>query len=183
MLIIKILRLVRKDWSSIATEYILPEVHLIFKSESFRGLEAISLHPVISQHVKSLYYEPNAIDDELKEREEWEDGITDPQWMDSFPVDVPYRNSSERTHRAYDRAVDKWRQMPRHKYSEVQLDEAYKNYDGYFREQRSLCNRNYMAEPILVAMTRLLNLKRVVMTKSSSRYPRTGFLDATLKIL
>ncbi|KAF6232649.1 hypothetical protein HO173_009088 [Letharia columbiana] len=56
---IKQLRLINKAFSDAGAEHLLPEIHLTFQSQSFKRLRTISEHPIYSQHVKSLQYDPN----------------------------------------------------------------------------------------------------------------------------
>ena len=55
------LRLACKAFAAIGTQYLLHQVHLIFKSSSFDRLREISEHPIISQHVDYLYYEADTV--------------------------------------------------------------------------------------------------------------------------
>ncbi len=57
---IKNFRLVNKEFSAIGAEYLLPEIHLTFQTQSFERLRTVSQHPFYSRRVKSLYYEPDA---------------------------------------------------------------------------------------------------------------------------
>ncbi|KAI4268568.1 MAG: hypothetical protein LQ337_007767 [Flavoplaca oasis] len=50
------LRLTCKSLAAVGSEYLLPEVELLFTPESFNRLRRISEHPVLSRHVKSLVY-------------------------------------------------------------------------------------------------------------------------------
>ena len=59
---IKKLRLVNKAFSVAAAEFLLEEVYVIFKTNSFERLRQISHHAFFSKRVKSLRYEPNAFE-------------------------------------------------------------------------------------------------------------------------
>ncbi|KAL9023057.1 MAG: hypothetical protein Q9180_008415 [Flavoplaca navasiana] len=50
------LRLTCKSLAAVGSEYLLPEVDLLFIPESFNRLRRLSEHPVLSRHVKSLVY-------------------------------------------------------------------------------------------------------------------------------
>ena len=67
---IKNTRLVSKTCCEIATPFLMDQVHLIFKLDSFERLLAISRHPIISQHITSIYYEPDS-PRKYADKEEW----------------------------------------------------------------------------------------------------------------
>ena len=43
--------------SAIGNEYVLPEVSLVFHREHFERLSRMAQHPVISKHIRSIYYQ------------------------------------------------------------------------------------------------------------------------------
>ncbi len=67
---IALLRLVSNHYCQIASGFLMSEIHLILKPESFSRLVAISNHPIISQQITSILYEPDALN--LLDRRTWE---------------------------------------------------------------------------------------------------------------
>jgi hypothetical protein len=60
----------------LATPFLLSEVQLVFRPDSFERLLAISRHPELSKQVKILYYEPDALD-KHESQKSWEKSIWD----------------------------------------------------------------------------------------------------------
>lgn len=54
-------------------------VHLIFTIESFEKLCVISQHPVISQHITSIFYEADLLEEQ--NRTEWEERVYDLDYL------------------------------------------------------------------------------------------------------
>ena len=54
---IKNCRLMNTLLADVGAEYLIPEAHLIFTKSSFQRLKEISLHPILSKHVKAFLYE------------------------------------------------------------------------------------------------------------------------------
>ena len=128
---IKKLHLVNKALSVVAAEFLLEEVYLIFKKDSFERLRQISNHAFFSKRMKSLRYEPDAF--ERLDSDRWarllggaalDEGPKPPQ--------CPSPEEGERARRAYQRTLDKF---TAEKASEPQrLSYAYSRYVEYLKE-------------------------------------------------
>lgn len=97
---LKALRLASKTLATIGAEYLLPEVHLLYRSASLEHLGLISRHPIISQHVTSLFYEADRLNSCCYE--DWYDFIDEDFWRDRCPL-IP----------AFAAATDLWAQYVR----------------------------------------------------------------------
>ena len=156
------LRLTSQFWTNVATPWLLQEVHLIFKPDSFERLLAISRHPVISRYVTSLFYEPDTLQ-KYYTQEEWESDIIGEGWMSNMPA-VPMPGASEREHRAYRRDCKRLMQQPNHTYSNDELSAGYTTYMKLYEEQEELRREGYGAKALADAMSWFPNLADVCMS-------------------
>ena len=174
------LRLTSRFWTNIATPWLLPEAHLIFKPDSFERLLAISRHPVISRHVTSLFYEPDMLQ-KYYTQEEWEDDIPGADWMDKRPA-LPMPGASEREHRAYRRDCKKLVHQPRYPH----LNDAYAAYKKFYEEQQNLRLERYGAQALADALSGFPNLVDVCMSMGCKIYRQSNYVrrafDAGLQI-
>lgn len=164
------LRLVSKFWNNIATRFLLGNVNLVFKPESFQRLLDISRHPLISKHITSLYYEPNTLDDYTTQYD-WESNIINNSDTGAFGA-LPGPDASERELRAWRRNITKIRERPRHNYSRSYLEKAYKEYTRMYAEQEELRRRDYGLQEFSDAMSRLPNLSEICMNHGWAIYVR-----------
>ncbi len=157
------LRLACKAFAIIALEYLVPKVHLIFKPSSFAHLQKISEHPVLSQHVHSLFYEADSLED-VDSIKEWKKNIIVPDWFNTVPTELissPPPDASKREMRAYRRAREKARPASRYIYSARQLKKAYEEYKHFVWVQNYTRQYDYNSEMISDAMAKLPRLKTV----------------------
>ena len=157
------IRLVCKAFSTIALQYLVPEIHLIFKPSSFDHLRLISEHPVLSQHVHTLFYEADSLED-IDSMKEWEEKIIVPGRYNTNDFKVmpsPPRDASQREKRAFRRRMKKLRQLPRYTYSARQLKNAYEEYRHFVWVQDYMRQYDYNSEVIRDAMAKLPKLKTI----------------------
>lgn len=172
--IIALLRLLCKTFAAVGLHYLVPEVHLIFKSSSFEHLRQISEHPVISQHVEKLFYKADTLTsyDTMKQ---WKHNIIIPGWFHNMPDDwtgPPSPTAGERERRAYTRDMERLRAWPRHTQSKKQLKMAYEKYQKYLSDQNRMRACDYNAEAIREAMVRMPNLKAIDMSMENYLHGR-----------
>ena len=159
------LRLVCKAFSTIGLQYLASTVHIIFKPSSFEHLRLISEHPVLSQHVHTLFYEADSLED-VYSMKEWKENIIAPDWSNtvhSEPMPAPPPDASNREKRAYRRHMEKVRAAPRYTYSAGQLKNAYEEYRHFVWLQNyiSQYEHDYNFEMIREAMAKLPKLKTI----------------------
>ena len=157
------LRLACKAFSTIGLQYLASTVHLIFKPNSFEHLRLISEHPVLSQHVHTLFYEADSLED-VYSMKEWKENIIAPDWSNtvhSEPMPAPPPDASKREKRAYRRHMEKVRAAPRYTYSARQLKNAYKEYRHFVWLQNYIRQYDYNSEMIREAMANLPKLKTI----------------------
>ena len=157
------IRLACKAFSTIALQYLVPEIHLIFKPTSFDHLRLISEHPVLSQHVHTLFYEADSLED-VDSMKEWEENIFVPGWYNTVDCKLlPFLppDASKREERAYRRHMEKIRQAPRYLYSTGQLKKAYEEYRHFVWCQNYMRQYDYNSEVIREAMAKLPKLKTI----------------------
>lgn len=157
------IRLACKAFSTIALQYLVPEIHLIFKPSSFAHLRLISEHPVLSQHVHTLFYEADSLED-VDSMKEWKKNIIVPDWFNSVDhklMPPPPPDASKREKRAYRRHMEKVREAPRYIYSARQLKNAYEEYRHFVWCQNYMRQYDYNSEMIREAMAKLPKLKTI----------------------
>ncbi|KAK0508191.1 hypothetical protein JMJ35_009275 [Cladonia borealis] len=162
------LRLACKSFSTIALQYLVPEIHLIFKPSSFDHLRLISEHPVLSQHVHTLFYEADSLKD-LDSMKEWKKNIIVPGCynnIDSKLMPSPPPDASQREKRAYRRHMEKVYKAPRYIYSAKQLKNAYEEYKHFVWVQNYMRQYDYNSEVIREAMAKLPKLKTIELSLS-----------------
>lgn len=100
----------------------------MFTIRSFEKLMVISKHSVISQQIRSIYYEADTLD--LVDRKRWEESIfcreSMPRWVS---LDAP-----EEEHRAIERELAEWGQQPRHSYTHEELDQGRVQYQRFYQD-------------------------------------------------
>lgn len=176
-------RLTSRFLRDVATPFLLDEIHLVFKRSSFDRLLEISQHPVISRSVTSLFYEPDSLD-RFRSREDWEDNIIEPSYLDLLQR-LPRRGASEEEQRQAEQREkeqnkDRRRMGDRSKqYSEEDLAKGWSAYQAIFEEQEFFRSRGYGFEEIFTAMRRLLNLHAITMSQGCTVVTRTKYLDKT----
>ena len=157
------LRLACKAFSTVGLHYLTSTIHLIFKPSSFEHLRLISEHPILSQHVHTLFYEADSLED-FDSMKEWKKNIIAPEWFNTLrskPMPTPPPDASTREKRAYRRHIEKLRAAPRYIYSAGQLKNAYEEYRHYVWLQDYIRQYDYNSEVIREAMAKLPKLKRI----------------------
>ena len=157
------LRLACKIFSTIGLQYLVAEIHLIFKPTSFDHLRLISEHPVLSQHVHTLFYEADRLED-FDSMKEWKKHIIIPGWfntIDSKLLPSPPPDAGKREKRAYRRHMQKVREAPRYIYSARQLKNAYEEYKHFVWCQDYMRQYDYNSDVIREAMAKLPKLKTI----------------------
>ena len=157
------IRLACKAFSTIALQYLVAEIHLIFKPTSFDHLRLISEHPVLNQHVHTLFYEADSLED-VDSMKEWKKNIIVPDWFNSVDhklMPPPPPDASKREKRAYRRHMEKVREAPRYIHSARQLKNAYEEYRHFVWCQNYMRQYDYNSEVIREAMAKLPKLKTI----------------------
>ena len=157
------LRLACKAFSTIGLQYLPSTIHLIFKPSSFEHLRQISEHPILSQHVQTLFYEADSLED-VYSMKEWKENIIAPDWFNTLhskPMPSPPPDASKREERAYRRHMEKVRAAPRYTYSARQLKNAYEEYKHFVWVQNYIRQYDYNSEMIREAMAKLPKLKTI----------------------
>lgn len=99
---------------------LLSEVHLIFKSSSFERMRQISRHPIVSQTVRSLYYEAEVIL-QCQNLNAWKEWIQNPTVLADLAVTHPGDRKSPAILRRWREQQD----LPRPCRSKKELRRAY----------------------------------------------------------
>ncbi|KAL8805981.1 MAG: hypothetical protein Q9182_001638 [Xanthomendoza sp. 2 TL-2023] len=176
------LRLTSKFLCSVATPFLLNEIHLVFKPESFHRLLEISQHPVISGSVTSLLYEIDCLE-RFDSRCEWEQRVIEPSYL-SLLQTLPTRCASEEEKfeaRQRELEHDRNRRPARanEQYAEDTLAKGWDSYLALYAEQAVLRGSDYGSGAICSAMRALPNLRTIILSHGSGIVERTKQLDKT----
>ena len=167
------LRLVSRHSYQVATPFFPSEIHLIFTLKSFEKLLVISKHPVISQQIRSIYYEADTLD--LVDRKQWEESITCGDYLESMPRWVP-PDAPEEEHRARERELAEWGQQPRHSHTHEELDHGWVQYQRFYHDQVELCRQRYGIRELQEALIRLPNVKTFRMSMGHNLKVQSEYL-------
>lgn len=176
------IRLTSKYLCDVATPFLLHEVHLVFKPESFQRLLDISRHPVISRYITTLLYEPDTLDT-FETKAQWERQIIERSYLDLLQK-LPRHDANEEEHRqAREREAEYYKQSSRknvkEQYSKDELRRAWKSYQELCMEQGTLRASGYGFDIICIAMRNLPSLDIINMSLGSAIKSRTKYLDKT----
>ena len=147
------LRLVSRKWHDVATAYLLPTADLIVKKTNFQRLQEIAEHPVFSQHVKRLVYEPTTITG--RDREGWD--LDTRYYADVIDCQSPSQNDWDQhssTHVWIGGSFFK-------RYSKEEKDKAWSRYQIYCEEQDEMLAGDWIADHIYSALSRMPALKAI----------------------
>lgn len=147
--------------------------------DSFERLAAISRHPVISQHVTHLFYEPDALAVYGSQRD-WDADVSSCDLPIRAPA-VPAYGTSEREHRAYQRARVKYAQDPCHQLRRDERDQGYIEYQRLFSAQEQLRKEDFGAPVFLDAFSRLPKLVSISTSLGRNPMPGSPYLLAKFK--
>lgn len=147
------LRLASRSVASIGLQYLIPEVHLVVAEDSFRQLEAIARHPVVSKYVTSLFYEADIL--EPYDEKKWKEQIRSPDYFDRL------RKRQRYMLRSYKGGYAQACTVPRHQYTKQQLKEAFRKYQRFCAYQNRV---DQYDGKIATAMKNFPNLKELTMS-------------------
>ncbi|KAL8809498.1 MAG: hypothetical protein Q9200_003366, partial [Gallowayella weberi] len=173
------LRPTSKFLSSVATPFLLDEIHLLFKPESFHRLLEISQHPVISGAITTLFYEIDFLD-RFDSRCEWEENVFDPNYL-TLLQKLPTRCvSKEERSEARQREMEYLKNAcPDEQHAEDTLAKGWDSHLALYAEQEILRRSDYGSEAICRAMRALPSLREIIMSQGCGIVPRTKKLDKT----
>ncbi|MCJ1400279.1 hypothetical protein MMC11_003483 [Xylographa trunciseda] len=155
--------------AAVGAQYMLPAVLFEYFPESLARLKAISEHPIISQHVKTLVYSLLRLP-EFTDFEQYKRNVRAPI---GFTMDWPLYpppGSNKRDHRAYQRGVKKKLGLP---LSTRILKKGWDNYMQLYNNVAALQNTDTEFEIIKSAVARF---PRLAMIRVQSRYQYIKFL-------
>ncbi|KAK3170057.1 hypothetical protein OEA41_009442 [Lepraria neglecta] len=164
-------RLLNKEIAEIGIQYIVSELILLLNGSSFRKLEDVSKHPVISQYAASILWEVHSLP--TFDRDEWERNIRSPEKRAEWENLEARRPapSDELAWQAYMKEAREFNKGPLHQYNNAQLDEAFIMYSGYYDMQERICTSQTYVERMTEAMKRFPRLS-IVLNESENHYAR-----------
>ena len=161
---LKALRLASQTLAAIGAEYLLPEVHLLFRKASLERLELISRHPIISQHVTALIYDADR--GELQERWKWANHLTESHLRARRPLGAPF-----------DAAPELWPEyesLP-HVYSKDETCRGWANYLDILTEQQDITTRN-LDDQVARAISCFPKLSHIYLSIGAKTRPHSNAL-------
>ncbi|MCJ1459622.1 hypothetical protein MMC28_010001 [Mycoblastus sanguinarius] len=151
------LRLTCRSAARIGLEYLVPEICLTIKEDSFDRFLAISEHPIVSKYVKQLSWETDNLP--FLTREEFEDSLeTLDHLVDRHLTEPPSPTASVRAWRAYDRELYQHKKRSRHAYTEMQVSSAFSMYQSYCSDQDHIRQAECWSEKIAKGIKQMTNL-------------------------
>jgi len=164
---LKNLRLACKSLANIAAEFLLPKVHLIFTAKSLARLRKISLHPVFSQHVTSIFYEG----DRLEYYEKFE------EWRAEVNLDL--LDWSHQPPRICEDSLGiQWENMQR---MERKLAKGWKRYNRLYSQQQELEENHTDEREIVRAILRFPKLNTISLSLDSALDEPSTYLNESFK--
>lgn len=176
------IRILDRTLAAVGLEYLVSQIHLVAKPDSFDRLLAVAEHPSARRYVTSLFYEA----DVLKlyrtpqiDRKRWEESIVVPDDVGSLEEFQDPCFAS-----AYDRLPKKYVRRPlavastRHlHYTKRELQQAYEKYRSYRTEQRRMIRSVAYEEALVGAMKQLPRLKTIILScrRGLTNHFRTAF--------
>lgn len=165
---LKKLRLTCKFLADIGAELLLPEVHVIFTAESMARLKKISLHPVFSQHVTSIFYEGDRLD-HYESVEKWKKNA-DPRLVDKL-------------HRPPRETIKIWvgPWVSDAEWMESQMARCWKNYRRLLEAQQKLQENDVDRREIVKAILRFPKLDTIRLSTHFALHPGSQYLKNSFK--
>ena len=159
------LRLVSRSIGPISLQYMVPEAHLINAKDSFEQLKALAEHPIASKYVTSFLFEADKLG--ILSRKHWEKIVAAPQYVAQVEEfhrrGHPCHHASERSLRTFKRDLCKMKGLPRHRFTEEQMDHAYEQYRDFIHFQHDPDQRALREKEIVDAMKHFPRLKKITM--------------------
>lgn len=146
--------------AEIGLKHLLSEVHLIFKSSSFDRMRQISQHPIVSQTVRSLFYEAEVME-RSQNFDAWKECIENP----IFLADLAITHPRDRKSSAFLRRRQEQQESPRPCRSEEELRRAYASYGQYAADQQMIIRHKHNSDLIQNAIRRFPYLDSVHMVR------------------
>lgn len=171
---IKQLRLVNKSFSIIGAEYLLPDIYLTFQSQSFGRLKDISEHPIISQYVQRLHYEPDNFGEDQMSYSAWLKRCHKAPVIRS--VVVPFRqweDEGQGTEHVHHRELQEFK--TEEAAARLQLSTAYESYKAVWSDQMRIRQHQdpYYADMVAKAVARLPKLVGVTLNFTHAVVPHS----------
>lgn len=165
------IRLTCRLLADIGTHYLLSELHLIVKSSSFERMRQISRHPIVSQTVRSLFYEAELIQ-RCHDFNAWK------ACFDNFTVlaDMAVTHPRDRNSLAFLRLWQEHQGSPWPRLSVQELRRAYARYNQYAVNQQMIRRHDYNSGPIRDAMSRFPNLDTIHMVRGREIFDCSRYL-------
>lgn len=165
------IRLTCRLLADIGTHYLLSELHLIVKSSSFERMRQISRHPIVSQTVRSLFYEAELIQ-RCHDFKAWKACI------ENFTVlaDMAVTHPRDRKSLTFLRLWREHQGSPRPRRSVKELRRAYAHYSQYAANQQMIRRHDHNSGPIRDAMSRFPNLDTIHMVRERDIFDCSRYL-------
>ena len=108
------------------------------------------------------------------DRERWEQVYIPIEYVKFMvPPEAP-----EEEHRACMRELADWDQQPRHSYSSGEIEQAWAQYQQFYRDQIELCRQRYGIRELQEALTRLPNVKTFRLSMANNLERRSKYLES-----
>lgn len=171
---LKAIRLASKNLAVIGAEYLLPEVHLLYRTVSLERLGLISRHPIISQHVTTLFYEADRLED-FGNRDGWAEYLIESQKRARRPLVPPFAAAPELWAK-YCGGPGTGDESRPYSYSELELARGWANYLDILAEQEDIAARNLDHDQIARAILCFPKLSHIYLSVRAKTRPHSNAL-------
>ena len=165
------IRLVCKRLESIGIHHLVHEVNVVFKSSSFERMRQMSRHPILSQTVKSIFYEADILR-QFDSFEAWETYLLHPFVKDGLSATYP---GTEMMRGDLKGLLD-ITEMRRNGSAHVEARAGYARYQKYLADQETIIRDDYGSGMIHHAFSQFPNLTKVSLIREGSLLVCTKYL-------
>lgn len=169
--------------AAVGLKYLVPQIHLIPKADSFDRLLAVAEHPLANRYVTSLFYEADLLRSPRLfqvERKEWEKRIVGPEFAGRLEEcqDPNFASACEILPRRYVRKPRRASVLKRqHHYTKREILQAYEKFRSYRAEQRRMHESVAYEEALVRAMRQLPYLTSLIIScnRGNTNHFRAAF--------
>lgn len=134
-------------------------------------MRQISRHPIVSQTIRSLFYEAEVIQ-RCRTFYTWEKGIDNPTALANLAATRPRNRKSP----AFLRRWREQQDLPRPRCSVKELDRAYANYSQYAADQQIIIRNDHNSDLIQDAFSKFPNLDTIHMVREREMFDCSRYL-------
>ncbi|KAF6227549.1 hypothetical protein HO173_012188 [Letharia columbiana] len=176
------IRVLDRIIAEVGLQYLVSQIHLIPKPDSFDRLLAVAEHPLASRYVNSLFYEADLLRSfrhPQEDRELWEKSLVGPSHASPLEEvqDPHFASACGHLPKRYNRGTSAVVLSHQQHYTKRELQRAYQTYRSYRAEQHRLNESAAYEEAMVRAMKRLPHLTSILISceRGNTNHFRAAF--------